>query len=150
MWGSRSLLDPDLMTQSKQISVNLHSLWYFLKDFSVSDSWYRKNILVCYSTIICSLGVWNKLQKLLQFVLCIFCGFLNALSLSLVLPSWTVATKTILQYSLPVGSSPITIITPLVFCSFTVQICSPWVRSSWWKDLIAFLSTREWVSLQMM
>lgn len=61
-----------------------------------------------------SLGVWNKLQKLLQFVLYISRGFLNALSFFLTLPSWTVATKTILQYSLPAGLSPsITIITPL-------------------------------------
>lgn len=61
-----------------------------------------------------SLGVWNKLQKLLQFVLYISRGFLNALSFFLTVPSWTVATKTILQYSLPAGLSPsITIITPL-------------------------------------
>lgn len=102
------------MTKSKQISVHLDSLWYFWRYFSISDTWYCKNIWDCYSTVICSLGVWNKLQKLLQFVLHIFCGFLNALSFSLVLPSWTVATKTILQYSLPVESSPsITIIAPL-------------------------------------
>lgn len=141
------------MTQSKQILVHLKSLWYFQKDFSISVLWYCKNILDCYSTVICSLGVWNKLQKLLQFVLYIFCGFLNALSFSLVLPGWTVATKTILQYSLPVGSSPsITIITPL---ASVVSLCKSIhpeykVLSESLDSPPFFFLTSGCISLQMM
>lgn len=112
--GTSALLDSDFMTQSKQISVHLDSFWYIWRHLTVSERQYYKNILDCYSRVICSLGVRNKIQNLLQFVLYIFRGFSNALGPSLVLPSWTIATKTILQYSLPVGSSPsITIITPV-------------------------------------